>query len=69
MRKPTKRAMMRFGSAPAPNAEKPTILITLNARIAAIIILSIGTEDITKGLGKWRIIPKRNANIAVLLIL
>ena len=40
-----------------------------DARIAAIIILSIGTEDITKGLGKWRIIPKRNANIAVLLIL
>ena len=69
MRRPTKRATMRFGIAPAPNVEKPTILIIPNARIAAIIILSIGTEDITKGLGKWRIIPKRNVNIAVLHIL
>ena len=52
-----------------PKCGKPTTSITQNARIAAIIILSIGTEDITKGLGKWRIIPKRNVNIAVLHIL
>lgn len=50
---------MRFGSAPAPNAEKPTILIIPNARIAAIIILNIRTEEITKW---WKTADKTEKN-------